>query len=774
MSDIQFTIAAIDNFTSTFRNLDSQLSQAYKTAGTMGKSMIVAGAAVGTGLGAAVKTAADFEKTMSRVGALSGATDKEMKKLNETALHLGETTSFSASQAGEGMSYLAMAGYKTNEIISAMPGLLAGAAAGQTDLATTADITSNILSGFGIQASETGRVMDVLTATFTNSNTDLRMLGETMKYLAPVAKSVGISLEETAAATGILGNAGIQGTMAGTSMAMAMTRLASPVGKAKKMMEKLGFSAFDANGTMIPLSDMITQLTEKTKDLTQQQKLQAIKTIFGQEALKSILTLMEAGGDTIAEFATELENSGGIAEEIAGKQLDNLMGQLTILKSAFEGAAISIGNALLPSLKTITSGIQMLMDKFNGLPEGMKAAIAIFAALSSIGLLVSGALLFIISLIPGFIAGFTAIAGVLGTTAGALAVTIGWIGLAIAAVVGIGIALYNAYQNVGWFRDMVNAAWAQIKTYWGIAIDWIKSKTSQVISAVSAFIGQQLEKIRSWWKKHGDQVMSIVRTLMQMTSDIVKAGMRFIQGIFQIVFPILESIVKVAWSFISNYIGTAINVILRLINVGLALLRGDWSAAWENIKGIAVDIVSGIVKFFKDIDLFQVGKDIISGLVKGIGSMAGAVGSAVESIASGIPAGVKKLLGIHSPSRVMMALGEFTGEGFAIGVGDMQKMVSQASAKLANAALIDGGSLGAISVAPIRRNSGAAAATTASSSDSKLDLLLAAIQKRTGRRDPVEVVINMDGRVVARQLVDPMEMELQRKATSRRRAAGRV
>ncbi|WP_226619751.1 phage tail tape measure protein [Cytobacillus firmus] len=767
MADIQFTIAAIDNFTSTFRNLDSNLNQAYKTAGTMGKSMLVAGAAVGTGLGAAVKTAADFEKTMSRVGALSGATDREMKKLNETALHLGETTSFSASQAGEGMSYLAMAGYKTNEIISAMPGLLAGAAAGQTDLATTADITSNILSGFGIQASETGRVMDVLTATFTNSNTDLRMLGETMKYLAPVAKSVGISLEETAAATGILGNAGIQGTMAGTSMAMAMTRLASPVGKAKKMMDKLGFSAFDANGTMIPLSDMITQLTEKTKDLTQQQKLQAIKTIFGQEALKSILTLMEAGGDTIAEFATELENSGGIAEEIAGKQLDNLMGQLTILKSAFEGAAISIGNALLPSLKTITSGIQMLMDKFNGLPEGMKAAIAIFAALSSIGLLVGGALLWIISLIPGIIGGFTAIAGAMNLTAGALAVTIGWIGLAIAAVVGIGIALYKAYQNIGWFRDMVNAAWAQIKEYWGIAIDWIKAKTSQVIGAVSSFIGQQLEKIRSWWKSHGDQVMSIVRTLMQMTSDIVKAGMRYIQGIFQIVFPILEGIVRVAWSFISNYIDTAIDVILGIIDVGMSLLEGDWSGAWESIKGIAVDIVEGIVGFFQDIDLFEVGKDIIQGLVNGISNMAGSVGDAVAGIAKGIPAGVKKLLGIHSPSRVMFALGEYTGEGLANGIGNMQKLVQKAAMVLSGAAVVDPVQMATPAVTPIRQVS-----TQANHSAAAVESSNSAYGRNSSAEYYFEIPVIVDGRQVARATARFTEEEIEKMKKTKARSAG--
>ncbi|MDT0161869.1 phage tail tape measure protein [Bacillus sp. AG4(2022)] len=765
MADIQFAIEAIDRFTSTFRNLDSQLNQAYSAAGTMGKGMMAAGAAVGTGLGFAVKTAADFEKGISRVGALSGATDKELQQMTNTALHLGETTSYSATQASEAMSYLAMAGYKTNDVIDAMPGLLAGAAAGQTDLAATADITSNILSGFGIAASDTGKVMDVLTATFTNSNTDLSMLGETMKYLAPGAKAAGQSLEEMAAATGILGNAGIQGTMAGTSMAMALTRLASPAKRGAEMMEKLGFNAFDAQGNMKPFSQIITELTDKTKDLTQQQKMQAVSHIFGQEAMKSILTLMEAGGDTIAEFAGELENSGGIAEDIANKQLDNLSGQLTLLSSAFEGAGISIGNALLPAIKGIVSGIQWLLDAFNSLSPGMKSFLAIGAAVSAILMILGGGVLWVVSLIPGVIGGFTAIAGAMNLTAGVLSVTIGWIFLAIAAVVAIGVVLYKAYQNVGWFRDMVNNAWAQIKSYWGVAVDWIKGKTTQVIGAVSAFIGQQLDKIRSWWSSHGSQVMSIVKNFMQVTQTVVKAGLNFIKGIFQAVFPIIENIVKVAWTFISTYIDTAINVILRIINIGMALLQGDWSSAWQNIKGIAVDIVNGIVNFFKGIDLFQVGKDIIGGLVKGIGSMASAVGDAVAGIAKGIPAGVKKLLNIHSPSRIMHALGEFTGIGLANGIADMQRLVRKSSETLAAAAIQEPIPMQP-TIAPIRRGQAFTGDAAVAASN----------VTQPGSTDSAEyyfeIPVVIDGREVARATARFTEEELERMKTKKNRAAG--
>lgn len=187
-----------------------------KTTGTtalkaIGKATVATTAAIaGVGI-AATKVGSDFEAAMSRVGAISGATGKEFKMLEKTAMELGKTTVFSASEAAEGMQYLAMAGYDANEIVAAMPGVLNAAAAGQVELGTAADITSNVLSGFGLQASETSRVADVLTKAFTSSNTSMESLGETMKYAAPIARAAGFSLEETAAAAGVLGDAGIQG-----------------------------------------------------------------------------------------------------------------------------------------------------------------------------------------------------------------------------------------------------------------------------------------------------------------------------------------------------------------------------------------------------------------------------------------------------------------------------------------------------------------------------------------------------------------------------------
>jgi TP901 family phage tail tape measure protein len=685
---ISFKISAIDEFSKTMDNLDKQTKRAFDSAGQLGTGMTAAGIGIAAGLGMAVKTTADFESAMSRVGALSGATESDLSTLTQTAKDLGASTSFSATQAAEGMQYLSMAGYKTNDIVAAMPGLLSAAAAGQTDLATTADITSNILSGFGLQAGETARVADVLTKTFTSSNTDLAMLGETMKYVAPTAKAMGLSLEEVSAAAGILGNAGIQGSQAGTSLSMSLTRLASPSKEAAGLMEQIGFSAFDAQGKMLPLNEVLGNLQKSTAGLTDEQRMHAVSTIFGAESMKAMLTLMEAGPDTLSKFTGELKNAGGAAEEIATKQLDNLKGQFTILMSAIEGAAISFGMALLPAVKSVVAGFQWLVDLFNGLPESVKTTIAIITALTALFLLFVGPLLILVALIPSLVAGFTAIAGAVGVLAGGIAIVSG----VVVAIVALGAAFVIAYQKLDWFRTMVDAAWAWIKNAFNTALQFISGIVQSVMSAVTSFAGEQLTKFQALWNEHGSAIMTFVKNAFTGIQVTISIAMAAIKAIFQAVWPIISNIVRVAWNLIKAVVGSQIDLIVGLIDAAMSALKGDWSGAWDAIKGIAENIWNNIEGFFRNIDLVQIGKDIISGLIRGIGSMGGAVMRSVSKIANSIPGGVKKLLGIHSPSRVLMELGGYTAEGLAVGIGKGIGGIQQMAGAMANAATPNMGS----------------------------------------------------------------------------------
>ncbi len=395
----QLSRDASDRYSRSLNNLG-------ETMQSMGQKGMIAGTALAAGLGLAAKKSMDFTASMSRVKALSGATDSDLKEMTDTAKELGATTAFSASQAAEGMQFLAMAGYKTNEIIDAMPGLLDAAAAGQLELGKTADIVSNIMSGFGIVASDTGRIADVLTAAFTNSNTTLEMLGLTMKYVAPVAKATGLSLEEVSAAAGLLGNAGIQGEQAGTTLRAALVRLAAPAGEAKDLMESLGLSVIDQAGKMLPLADIIEQLSKKTAGMGDAQKTAALSVIFGQEAVSGMLALMDAGPQKIRDFTKELENSGGTAKRIADDQLDNLKGALTELSSAMEGMAIAIGTNLEPALKDLAKRVTGLVQGFNQLSEDTQQTVSKVAVFTTAALLGGGALLMIIGYIPRIVAGY--------------------------------------------------------------------------------------------------------------------------------------------------------------------------------------------------------------------------------------------------------------------------------------------------------------------------------------------------------------------------------
>lgn len=633
-ADISGLTRGIQNATRQVTQLARDNEKAFKATKSVGKALTGLGVAGAVGLGMAVKVAADFESSMSRVGALSGATSDQMKLLTKEAERLGATTSFSATEAAEGMQFLAMAGYKTNDIVAAMPGLLATAAAGQEDLGRTADIVSNILTGFGIKASETGRVADVLTKAFTNSNTDLNMLGQTMKYVAPVAKASGQSLEGMAAAAGILGNAGIQADQAGTSLRMMLIRLAKPPKMARDALSELGVSVTDSKGNMKDLSQVIGEMVKATKGMTEADKLAAVAKISGTEASAAMLALMDAGQGTIEKFTKELENSGGTAEEIAKKQLDNLKGQLIILTSALEGAAISIGNALLPALKVIVTALTKATEWFNGLSESSKKFIAVGAAVASLFALMVGPVLYIVGMIPSITAGFGAIAGALGMTSGALLTSIAlWGGIAL-AIIAIGSALYIAYNEVEGFRNAVNAAWQWIinatktvgsvlKSAFGSSVDWIVQKFDElkglaviVGAAISNVAGVIKEKFSGISSAIGGAASGIFGSFIAKASEFLSAIKGLFTGDAEALVPIITTL---APTIIGLLIGGIPGLLISASRFLPAIADGIASGT-PSIVEVINNVVSVIIDFLQNSlpNLIQMGLEIILNLINGI------------------------------------------------------------------------------------------------------------------------------------------------------------
>ncbi len=326
------------------------------------KEEIVGVGASVAGILKGVSVGMDFESDMARVKALSGASNEEFIKLQETARKLGENTTFSASESAKGMQYLAMAGFKAKDTIKAMPGLLSLASAGQTDLATTSDIASNILSGFSLKANDMNRVADVMAKTMTSSNTNTQMLGETMKYVSAVASGVGASIEEVSALAGSLGNVGIQGSQAGTSLKAMYSRLSAPPSEALKMLDKLHIKTKDTKGFRGMMSIM-TDLEKKLKKLNNAQRLEALKKIFGTEALGGATALIDLGSEKIKKYIKELENAKGTAKKIAEEQNNTRKGIVKSISSVLEGITLSIDNLFADNIKKVLAVIRDFLQQ---------------------------------------------------------------------------------------------------------------------------------------------------------------------------------------------------------------------------------------------------------------------------------------------------------------------------------------------------------------------------------------------------------------------------
>jgi TP901 family phage tail tape measure protein len=411
------------------------------TSSATWQAAAVGAAAIGAGLVSSVRTAMDFEAAMSGVAAKVGGTDEEVKMLATTARELGKDTQFSAKQAAEGMDFLAMAGFNANEIISAMPGLLDLAAAGSLELGTAADITSNILGGMNMEASETGRVADVLAKAANTSNVSVEMLGETFKYVAPVAAQAGVSLEELAAASGLLGDAGIQASEAGTGLRSVLLRLAAPPDTAAGALKALGVSTKDASGNMRPFGDILRDVDQSMRDMNlgTAEVLEMQNNLYGKTAIASGAILQQAAAaGQLTQKTAELTDIMGYSSEVAQKMNDNLAGAFKRLNSAWEELQLSLLGEGGSFLQVIVDGLAKVLIVVGNLAKE-------FPILTGTVVALAAAFVALVAAAP-FIAAFISVIGSLkAAVAGvALGATVaGWLGALLPALAGI-VAAFKA------------------------------------------------------------------------------------------------------------------------------------------------------------------------------------------------------------------------------------------------------------------------------------------------------------------------------------------
>ncbi|HGN1993125.1 TPA: phage tail tape measure protein, partial [Proteus mirabilis] len=578
-----------------------------KMAGT-GATMTATGAGMLYSAKQTLMPGYEFNVGMSKVQALTrlDKNSDEFKMLREQAQELGATTAFTANQVAQGQAFYAMAGFKPEQIKNAMPGTLAMSLAGDIDLGTTADIGSNILTGFKLDSDQMGRVSDVLVGAFTRSNTSLTMLGDTMKYVAPVASGLGVDLETAAAATGKLGDAGIQGSMAGTSLRAILGRLAEPPKMAAKALEELGIKTRDAKGNLRDFPELLAELDKKTAKMGNAQRAGFFKAIAGEEAFSALSVLAEqAGKGELQKFVDELKKAKGEAQNVAGTMTDNLDGDMKNLTSAWEALGIKIFDGIDKPLRQISQSITKAISKVE---SWVKANPELAKTLTMIGLAIAGIIttLGILSL---------SIAAMLGPLAAAK------LSLSILGIKG-GSALTLLLKPI----KLLGSA------FLGLGKAMLANPILLVIAAIAAavyLIYKNWDTIGPYVYKVWDTVKRYTAIAWQALKDTIKSAWEAIKYIFFNWTPLgliikhwnsIVSYTQTTWTMIKTKISDAWEGIKTTLKNGWNNIVKSVQETWETIKTTISTKWNEIVEDTKALPakFLQFGSDLIDAIIQGI------------------------------------------------------------------------------------------------------------------------------------------------------------
>ena len=632
-----------------------EVGDAVSSAGK--KIMPVSTAVAGIGV-ASIKTAADFEAGMSQVAAISGATGGDFEKLRDKAREMGSKTKFSASEAAEAMNYMAMAGWKTEDMLDGVEGIMNLAAASGEDLATTSDIVTDALTAFGLSAKDSAHFADVLAKTSSSSNTNVSMLGETFKYVAPVAGALGYSVEDTSVAIGLMANSGIKASQSGTALRTLLTNMANPTEKMKAAMDDLGVSLDDGNGNMLSFSEVMKKLREgfgglkiseedfrsslseletsfQSGDMTQKQynkamgdlmtkaygaegaiKAQTASMLAGKEGMSGLLAIVNASDDDFAKLTKEINNADGAAKEMSEVMLDNLKGDFTILKSKVEEGAISIGEVLQPKIREITKKTGEWTDKFNSLDDKQKKVIVtiglIVAALGP-ALVIIGTLISSIGTIVGAIGKLTSLLGGIGGPAeaagggvalfsGKLILLIGLIG----AVVAIGVLLYKNWDTIkekaGEIKEKISGKWKEVtqatKDAWNNTTDSIKESWSKISEKTKTSIENAKSTVKTGWenvKNNTSQVWQNIQTTIQSRGGGIK-------GVINTAVDGCKNVWDKGFSAINTLTGGKLESALSTVKSKMSAVKSTFSSKIKEAKdsvNSGIDKIKGIFKGLK-------------------------------------------------------------------------------------------------------------------------------------------------------------------------------
>lgn len=647
-----------------------------KVAGTLAK-VGTAIAGLGTAVGGyAIKVGGDFEAGMSKVQAISGATGEDMEKLSELAKQMGKTTKFSASEAAEGYQYMAMAGWKTEDMLAGLPGIMNLAAASGESLATTSDIVTDVLTAMGKSAGDAGTFANVLASASSNSNTNVAMMGETFKYVAPLAGALGFNIEDLSQAIGLMANSGIKASQAGTSLRSILTRLASPTDEVETAMAKYGITIADSDGKMRSLSEIMQNLRESLGGLSEQEQTAAATAIGGQEAMSGLLAIVNASQEDYDKLAGAIANSTDAAENMANTMQDNLQGKLVILKSALEGVGISIYEKFEEPLKNAVEKVTEAVSNFDvdAAIEKIQRVLGILKAIAPVvvGIVSALATLYAYFKVLKVIAKVKGIIEAVKKAGGVVAALGGPVGLVIAAIVAVIAAITTLYATNKKFRDFVNNMISQIwgkvqgvvdavQPYLQAAMELAKNALSDAMEFIKNAISDMAEKAKPAVEAIGnafESAWSLIQTVWSGVEpfftglfNVIGVLVRTVVGVIGAQFQLAWTFVSTVWSVATSFFSTIWNTIAGIFAVVEAVLSGDFQGAWDAIMGIfatwkdffmglwqdVCDVFSGVFDFFT-----SVGDDIVQGIKDGIS----AAWEGLTNFVRGLWNGLKKIFTI--------------------------------------------------------------------------------------------------------------------------------
>lgn len=629
-----------------------KVGQAVQTAG---QHMMKVTTAIGGVAAASVTVAANFEQQMSKVQAISGATAEETDKLTESARQWGRDTKYSATEAGEAFEYMALAGWKTDDMLEGIGGILNLAAASAMDLGTASDIVTDYLTAFGLSAKDAGKFADEMAYAMSHSNTTTEALGEAYKNCAATAASMGYSVEETTAVLMTMANAGVKGGEAGTALNAIMTRLATDTKGCATELSKYGVEVYDAQGNMNSLSSILTGVRGVWNNLTDEQQANLAKTIAGTNQFSALQTIMSglsdeaiASGMSFSDYSEALQNCDGTASDMAATMQDNLLGRLTQLKSKLEDVGITIGNSLMPFMEKAVAKIGELADKFASLsPQQQETILKIAGVVAALGplLTITGKAITVSEQISKGVGKVVGKLAEMGTTAGgatggmsvlkgALTAITSPVGIAIAAIAGITAVVVTLWKTNEDFRNKITEIWNRIKSVFTEFGQHITDKLNSLGFDFENFG----EVVKAIWEGFCNVLVPIIEGVFNNIAIFIETTLNVITGVFDFFVSLftgdwqgcwdaVKSIFESVWNGLKEYIGNILNTIKGVADAFLGLFGTSWDEVWNSIKTTFESIWNGIVSFFSG---------ILDGIVNTVTTVWTAISTTISDVLTGI------------------------------------------------------------------------------------------------------------------------------------------